>query len=433
MSELYPLSLQLLGRNVLVVGGGSVAARRAKSLLEAGAFVTVVAPELGAELTALHEVGVLNWKARAYRGGDLDYAWLVHTATGDSAVDAQVNADADDARIWCINAADKDRASAWKPAVLTTGNVTVAVNAGGDPRLAIEIKNAISLAFDTGQLPFKHHRANEAIAQSGAASGSVALVGGGPGSEGLITVRGRTLLARADVVVADRLGPRGLLDTLRSDTTIIEVGKSPNHHPVPQEQINQILVREALAGRRVVRLKGGDPFVLGRGGEEMEHCRRYGIDVEVVPGVTSAISVPAAAGIPVTHRGVSRGFSVISAHEDLGDLPPGRDHTVVLLMGVATLAKAAVTLSTGGRGDLCPVAIIESGFSKAQRVTIGTLGTIAHQAKTLGVRSPAVIVVGDVVRLSPYAVVALGESLETNEPIEQPDVAQTAHLRRSHP
>ncbi|GAA4655354.1 hypothetical protein GCM10025779_14110 [Arthrobacter cryoconiti] len=234
-------------------------------------------------------------------------------------------------------------------------------------------------------------------------AGSVALVGGGPGAIDLITVRGQRLLEMADVVVTDRLGPRGLLATLGTNVRIIEVGKTPGHHPVPQVEINAILVREAQAGKRVVRLKGGDPYVLGRGGEEAIACRENGVEVEVVPGVTSAVSVPAAAGIPLTHRGLAKAFTVISGHEDLANVPQGSEHTVVLLMGVGTLNRSIPILAAANRGAQCPVAIIENGFSKDQRVTIGTLGTIVAQAQADRVRNPAVVVVGDVVRVSPLA------------------------------
>ncbi|MBF4461220.1 MULTISPECIES: uroporphyrinogen-III C-methyltransferase [unclassified Rathayibacter] len=239
-------------------------------------------------------------------------------------------------------------------------------------------------------------------------AGSVALVGAGPGDAGLLTLRGLRLLEAADVVVADRLGARGVLDGLAADgivlrAEIVDVGKLPGHHAVPQEAINAVIVELARAGRRVVRLKGGDPFVLGRGGEELEACRAAGIAVEVVSGVTSAIAVPAVAGIPLTHRGVATAFTVITGHEQIGRLGGGRDHTVVLLMAVGTLPHAALTLAQGDRGADCPVAVVEDGYGPSQRVTIGTLSSIAAQAAARGVRSPAVVVVGDVVRLSGYA------------------------------
>ena len=241
------------------------------------------------------------------------------------------------------------------------------------------------------------------------APGSVLLIGAGPGDLGLLTVTGLRALESADVIVADRLGARSILDQLTEDrgqpldAEIIDVGKHPGHHPVPQSRINDILVEQARRGRRVVRLKGGDPFVFGRGGEEVLHCREAGVEVQVVPGVTSANSVPAIAGIPLTHRGVATSYTVATGHDQLAEIGGGTDHTVVVLMGVGTLVHSAMVLSRGARGPDCPVAIIEDGFGQSQRVTIGTLGTIAFLAARRGVRSPAIIVVGDVVTLSPYA------------------------------
>ncbi len=238
--------------------------------------------------------------------------------------------------------------------------------------------------------------------------GHVTLVGAGPGDAGLLTLKGLRALEAADVIVADRLGARAVLDGLAADgivitAEVIDVGKLPGYHAVPQDAINELLVRLAREGRRVVRLKGGDPYVFGRGGEELAFCRAAGVDVEVVSGVTSAVSVPAIAGIPLTHRGVATAFTVVTGHDQIRAIGGGRDHTVVLLMGIGTLAHAAATLARGERGADCPVAIVEDGFGPAQRVTVGTLATIIHQAAARGVRSPAVVVVGDVVSLSPYA------------------------------
>jgi uroporphyrin-III C-methyltransferase/precorrin-2 dehydrogenase/sirohydrochlorin ferrochelatase len=394
IQDIYPTALRLLGRPVLVVGGGRVAARRAKGLLDAGAKVTVVAPVASPELLALSDAGLLAWEPREYRSSDMDGMWFAQTATGVPAVDGLVSADAEANRVWCVNASDHEASAAWTPAVAEVDNVKIAVNAGGDPRRAMALRDAVATALATGDLPLRRQRA---------AAGSVALVGGGPGDSGLITVRGRRLLGQADVVVADRLGPRELLNELAPDVRIIEVGKTPGHHPVPQADINRILVEEALAGHRVVRLKGGDPYVLGRGGEEAEFCRQNGVDVEVVPGVTSAISVPAAAGIPVTHRGLAKGFSVVTGHEELSEVPARPDHTVVLLMGVSQLRESAAALALAGLPQDTPVGIVENGYLPNQRVTIGTLGTIAGQAEAVGVSNPAVIVIGDVVRVSPFA------------------------------
>lgn len=257
------------------------------------------------------------------------------------------------------------------------------------------------------------------------ASGTVWLVGAGPGDAGLLTLRGLRALESADVIVADRLGARGVLDGLAAEgvhlsAEVVDVGKLPGHHAVPQDAINALLVREARAGRTVVRLKGGDPYVFGRGGEELFACQDAGIDVRVVPGVTSAVSVPALAGIPLTHRGLATTFTVATAHDQIAALSGGRDHTVVLLMGVGTLAHSAITLARGERGAGCPVAIVEDGFGPRQRVTVGTLATIAAQAAERGVRSPAVVVVGDVVRLSPYAPAAVASLDLTFDPLAVP-------------
>ncbi|GAB4099445.1 uroporphyrinogen-III C-methyltransferase [Sinomonas halotolerans] len=398
LQDLYPTALRLLGRPALVVGGGAVAARRAQGLLDAGAVVTVVAPQAHDDVARLASAGLLTLVPRGYETADLEGVWFVQTATGVPAVDMRVAAEAEERRIWCVNAADHEASAAWTPATVRVDDVTVAVNAGGDPRRAKALKDAIALALRTGRLPLRRHRKD-----AERRPGRVALVGGGPGDTGLITVRGRQLLAEADVVVADRLGPRDLLAELGESVRVIEVGKAPGAHQATQDEINAILVQEAKAGNVVVRLKGGDPYVLGRGGEEAEFCREHGVDVEVVPGVTSAVSVPAAAGIPVTHRGLATGFSVATGHDELMELPARRDHTIVLLMGVRRLADSVAALRSRGLDAETPVAVVERGWTPEQRVTIATLGTIVDCARAVGVANPAVIVIGDVVRVSPYA------------------------------
>ena len=276
----------------------------------------------------------------------------------------------------------------------------MAVTAGGDPRRATAVRDAVLAALDSGTLPVR--RVRPTTDSTSAQTGRVALVGGGPGADDLITVRGRALLAAADVVVTDRLGPRGLLSTLGSDVEVVDVGKTPGNHPVSQERINELLVHHASLGKRVVRLKGGDPFVLGRGGEEALHCVEHGVPVEVVPGVTSAVSVPAAAGIPVTHRGITASFVVASAHDGAdqvlraaADAAP--DATLVLLMGVTRLESTARTLVEAGRRPDTPVALVERGWTPQQRTTVTTLEHAASDAQRAGVEAPAVVVVGDVV------------------------------------
>ncbi|NNM44874.1 uroporphyrinogen-III C-methyltransferase [Knoellia koreensis] len=405
----YPLTLDVTGRRVVVVGGGPVATRRVTGLRESGAAVEVIAPWVTEDITELWAAGEITWHERDFVSGDLqtpEPAWLVHTATGDRSTDDQVAREAEAARIWCVRADDASASSAWTPAVARgragspAEGVTVSVNAGGDPRRAVAVRDAVLAALDSGILPVRRTRHTEREVRVG----SVALVGGGPGADDLITVRGRALLAAADVVVTDRLGPRGLLHTLGSDVEVVDVGKTPGNHPVTQDRINELLVHHAQLGKRVVRLKGGDPFVLGRGGEEALHCAAHGIPVEVVPGVTSAVSVPAAAGIPVTHRGITASFVVASAHEGpehvleaAQDAAP--DATLVLLMGVSRLAQTAAGLIAAGRLPTTPVALIESGWTERQRTTVTTLEHAARDAEAAGVRPPAIVVVGDVVRL----------------------------------
>jgi uroporphyrin-III C-methyltransferase/precorrin-2 dehydrogenase/sirohydrochlorin ferrochelatase len=271
--------------------------------------------------------------------------------------------------------------------------ILVAVSAGGDPRRARALRDAVRTRLATGDLPLRRNRRT--------GEGSVALVGGGPGDPGLITTRGRQLLADADVVVADRLGPRSLLDELGEDIEVVDVGKAPGNHPVPQQEINRILVDRAQHGQRVVRLKGGDPYVLGRGGEEALACRAAGVPVEVVPGVTSAFSVPAAAGIPVTHRGLAKQVTVVSGHEGLDWASlAALEGTLVVLMGVSLLDRTAERLVEHGRDPGTPVAVVEDGYGPRQRTTVGTLATIGGLARERGVRAPAVVVVGDVVDLA---------------------------------
>ena len=234
--------------------------------------------------------------------------------------------------------------------------------------------------------------------------GHVWLVGAGPGDPGLVTVRGRELLSEADVVVTDRLAAGVLGEWARPDAEIVHVGKSPGSRSRTQDEVNELLVERALAGRSVVRLKGGDPFLLGRGGEEAEACAAAGVGCTVVPGVPSAIAVPAYAGIPVTHRDLAQDVVIVSGH-----LPPGHPDstvdwlalgasaaTVVILMGVARLLGVAEALLAGGRPGNTPAAVIERGSTPAQRVLRTTLDALAVDAIAAGVRSPAVVVVGEV-------------------------------------
>ncbi|TQL04308.1 uroporphyrinogen-III C-methyltransferase [Cellulomonas sp. SLBN-39] len=394
MTARHALLLDLTGRRVVVVGGGPVAARRVARLLEDGADVHVVAPALCEDLADLAAAGALTWVPRDHRTGDLAGAWLVHTATGDRRTDDAVAAEAEATRTWCVRADDAQASTAWTPAVARAGDVTVAVGAGGDPRRAAALRSALQVQLDSGALPLRRRRPH---------AGHVTLVGGGPGDPGLITTRGRRALAEADVVVVDRLAPRALLDELEPDVEVVEAGKAPHAHTLTQTEINALLVDRARAGHHVVRLKGGDPFVLGRGGEEIAACREAGVPVTVVPGVTSAIAVPGAAGVPVTHRDVARQVTVVSAHDaetDWETLARLRG-TLVLLMGVARLGEHMARLAGHGLDPATPVAVVEDGTLPTQRTTLGTVADIAARAHEVGVRNPAVVVVGHVAALAP--------------------------------
>ncbi|MFA7322898.1 MAG: uroporphyrinogen-III C-methyltransferase [Candidatus Nanopelagicales bacterium] len=385
----YPLSLNLAGKKVVVVGAGQVSSRRLPALIDAGACITVIADVVDHRIGDLAASGQIQLQERKYVPGDLDGAWLVHASTNIPAVNERVAADADRQGTWCIRADNALLSEAWTPASTRVDDVTVAVTAGGDPRRATAIRDAIATQLTEGTLPIRRVRP---------ADGHVVLIGGGPGDPDLITVRGRRELAKADVVVFDRLGPSSLLDTLASDVELIEAGKRPGHHTLTQDQINAVIVDRALQGKRVVRLKGGDPFVFGRGSEEVQACAAAGVTVEVIPGISSAVAGPAAAGIPVTHRGLANGYAVITGHQ-LTDLPAlaQLDLTLVVLMGVATLAELASGLIGEGKPSSTPVAVIEQASTPFQRVTVGTLETIAVTASSAGVRNPAVIVIGNVV------------------------------------
>jgi len=236
---------------------------------------------------------------------------------------------------------------------------------------------------------------------------NVALVGAGPGDPGLMTVRGLALLRRADVVVYDRLVDPRLLDEARPDAHRVFVGKASGAHTLPQPDINALLVRHAAQGRRVVRLKGGDPFVFGRGGEEAEALAAAGIPFEIVPGVSSAVAVPAYAGIPVTHRAVASSFAVVTGHEDEGKDEAAVDwsrlatavDTLVILMGVRSLPRIAAALLEAGRAPATPVALVRWGTTDAQETVVGRLDQIATLAAAVRLAPPVVIVVGDVVNL----------------------------------
>jgi len=394
----YLLGLRLRGRRVLVVGGGAVAARRVPRLLAAGADVLLISPAATATLEDLATARKIEWLRREYQPGDCAGAWLVCACAGPPDVNAEVAAEAESLHTWCVRADDARQSTAWTPASGQAGDTSVGVLTG-DPRRSAAIRDAIVGGLQAGTIAARHHRQRRT---------GVALVGGGPGDPGLITVRGRQLLAEADVVISDRLAPRELLAELPPDVLMIDAGKVPYGRAMSQDEINEALISHASQGRFVVRLKGGDPFVFGRGGEEMLACLRAGIPVTVVPGVSSAVGVPTSAGLPVTHRGTAQDFRVISVH-----VPPGderslvdwealakSDGTVVLLMALERMGAVAQALMRFGAPGSRPVSVIADGTMPTQRTIYSTLEEVGRHVTDEGIRPPAVVVIGEVVTIA---------------------------------
>ncbi|MEE6166237.1 MULTISPECIES: uroporphyrinogen-III C-methyltransferase [unclassified Mycolicibacterium] len=392
----YLVGLRLSGRKVVVVGGGTVAQRRLPLLIANGADVHVIARAATPAVEALAQADPgITLALRDYQPGDLDGAWYVIAATDDHDVNTAISDEAQQRRIFCVRADIAREGSAVTPATFDYDGLSVGVLAGGEHRRSAAIRSAIHEALQRGVITAE---------ATGEAPSGVALVGGGPGDPELITVRGRRLLARADVVVADRLAPQDLLAELGPHVEVIDAAKIPYGRAMAQDAINQVLVERARAGKFVVRLKGGDPFVFARGYEEVIACADAGIPVTVVPGVTSAIAVPALAGVPVTHRGLTHEFVVVSGH-----VAPGHPEslvnwnalaqmtgTIVLLMAVERIELFAKALLDGGRPADTPVLVVQHGSTVAQRTLRATLGDAPEKIREDGIRPPAIIVIGAV-------------------------------------
>jgi uroporphyrin-III C-methyltransferase/precorrin-2 dehydrogenase/sirohydrochlorin ferrochelatase len=400
----YLSGLDLSGRRVVMVGGGTVAQRRLPRLVGAGALVEVISPETTPSVSGMADAGEIVWHQRAYADGDLTDAWYALACTDDPEVNAAVCAEGERSRVFCVRADSGVDGSAVTPASGRHGGLLVGVLSGGEPLRSAAVRDSVLDGLRAGLID------DGRVPHAGELPG-VALVGGGPGDPDLITVRGRRLLAKADVVVVDRLAPRELLDELRPDVEIVDAAKIPYGRAASQEVINATLIEHAKAGKFVVRLKGGDPYLFGRGFEEVIACAEAGVPVTMVPGITSAFAVPAVADVPVTHRGVAHEVVVVSGHvapgheKSLVDWDAlGRMHgTIVLMMGVERLAQFADALLTGGRPPETPVAIIEDGTMRTQRILKSTLTSVAADAKAASIRPPAVIVIGPVAGLARLA------------------------------
>jgi uroporphyrin-III C-methyltransferase / precorrin-2 dehydrogenase / sirohydrochlorin ferrochelatase len=391
----YLAGLRLTGKRVVVVGGGTVAQRRLPLLIASGADVHVISRSATRSVEAMNGITL---SLREYRDGDLEGAWYAIAATDDAQVNAAVVAEAERRHLFCVRADIAVEGTAVTPASFDYEGLSVGVLAGGEHRRSAAIRSAIREALQTGVIT------PDSAVSSDVVHGGVALVGGGPGDPELITVRGRRLLAHADVVVADRLAPPELLAELPPHVEVIDAAKIPYGRAMAQDAINDVMIGRARSGKFVVRLKGGDPFVFARGYEEVLACVEAGIPVTVVPGVTSATGVPALAGVPVTHRAVNHEFVVVSGH-----LAP--DHpeslvnwnalaalsgTIVLLMAVERIELFADALIKGGRPADTPVLVVQHGTTVAQQTLRATLADTPEKIRAEGIRPPAIIVIGPV-------------------------------------
>ncbi|MGH8082947.1 MAG: siroheme synthase CysG [Lysobacter sp.] len=454
-SPLFPLFADLHGRSVLVVGGGSVALRKVAALLDAGAAVRVGAPELAPALAAWAAEGRIEHIAGSFQPEWLDAVWLAIAATDDRAVNRAVFAAGEARRVWVNVVDDVEACSVHVPARVERGPVQIAISSGGGaPMLARHLRETLETQFDeslgelarlltrersrirqhypdlgarrrffdrvlSGPIPslLREGRLDDARRAFGVAliddkpdapqAGSVALVGAGPGDAGLMTLRGLRVLNEADVILHDRLVSPEVLRLARRDAELIEVGKQAGNHHTTQDRIHELMLEHARAGKRVVRLKGGDPFVFGRGGEELEVLADAGIAFEVVPGITAAVACAAYAGVPLTHRDHAQSLRLVTAHlKDSADASldwqslAQEKQTLAVYMGVSGLDVLRDKLIEHGRAASTPFALIENGSRREQRVVTGTLADLAERARGHQVQSPALLIVGEVAALA---------------------------------
>jgi len=394
----YLVGLRLAGKKVVVVGGGTVAQRRLPLLIASGANVHLISRSATPAVEAMNGITLAR---REYRDGDLEGAWYAIAATDDAEVNAAVVAEAERRRIFCVRADIAVEGTAVTPASFAYAGLSVGVLAGGEHRRSAAIRSAIREALQSGVITPESPMGSEA---SDVVRGGVALIGGGPGDPELITVRGRRLLTQADVVVADRLAPPELLAELPPHVEVIDAAKIPYGRAMAQDAINDVMIERARSGSFVVRLKGGDPFVFARGYEEVLACAEAGIPVTVVPGVTSAIGVPALAGVPVTHRAINHEFVVVSGHVAPGhpeslvnwDALAAMTGTIVLLMAVERIELFVDALVKGGRPADTPVLVVQHGTTAAQHTLRASLADTPERIRAEGIRPPAIIVIGPV-------------------------------------
>jgi len=450
--SLYPLFADLHQRRVLVVGGGAVAARKIAALLGAGAEVEVVAAELGERVRAWCNDGRLHHRGTAFAPEHLDEVWLVIAASDDTALNARVEAAAGARRVFCNVVDDAALSSFQVPAVIERGPLRIAVSSAGmAPVLARQIRGRIEAMLDDSlgalasllgrwrlrirqRLPalparrrFLESLADGAVGrllaqgQPGQAeaalaaalegadpkpAGRVSLVGAGPGDPGLVTLKAQRRLQEADVILYDALVDPAILKLARRDADLIETGKRAGQACTAQPAIHALMLQHARAGRSVVRLKGGDPFVFGRGGEELAFLRRHGVDCEVVPGISAALACAAYAGVPLTHREHAQSVRLVTAHcrDSIDRLDwralAGDGQTLAFYMAVGQLERVRDRLIAHGRKPETPCAIVENGSRPEQRVLLATLSELPEFARSHCVTAPALLFVGEVAALA---------------------------------
>jgi uroporphyrin-III C-methyltransferase/precorrin-2 dehydrogenase/sirohydrochlorin ferrochelatase len=446
--QYFPLFLDLKSKSVLLVGGGTVAARKFALLADAGASVTVVAPALCDELLAAHARGGFAHQARKFTAADLDGRWLVVAATNDREVNARVAAGAAQARIPCNVVDDRELSSFIMPAIIDRSPVQIAVSTGGaSPVLARLIRERLETLLDgslgtlaafadrwrdrvkarigdlgarrrflswmltgpvaaslrAGRDARAEQLAHEALESRDALpQGHVVLVGAGPGSAGLMTLAGLRALQEADVIVHDRLVSPEVLDLARRDAARFDVGKFVGGGGATQEEINALLVEHAWRGEFVVRLKGGDPFVFGRGGEEIDCLRRHGVSFEVIPGITAAVAAGAYSGVPLTDRRHAQSVRLLTGNSDeqlaqfsYADLAAGRE-TLAFYMSVGRLAGLRAQLLAAGVPGTMPVVFVENASRAEQRVIVTTVDAMQRDAAANKVKAPSMLIIGNV-------------------------------------
>ncbi|MFQ5609294.1 MAG: siroheme synthase CysG [Woeseiaceae bacterium] len=449
--DYFPAFLNLDGKPCLLVGGGEVAARKARLLVGAGAVLAVVAPEI---VPALHKMlagpGSLRWFSRRFEETDLDGQWLVVSATGDPLVGKRVAAAAEQRRVFCNSVDDAENCSYITPAIVDRSPVLVAISSGGSAPVLVrrirekieallpgrlgdvaqyarELRSRVTMTVSdfSARLRFwerffdgnvesailsGNRRAADTVVERllddsvGADVGEAWLVGAGPGDAGLLTIAALQAMQRADVILHDRLVSGEVLALARRDAMLVSVGKTPGCTLNSQEEINEQLVTLVRAGKRVCRLKGGDPFIFGRGGEEADALDEHGLPWHAIPGITAAAGCAAVAGIPLTHRDDARSVVLLTAHgkssvDDLDWSSLARDRqTLAVYMAVNRFPDLMQKLISHGRAADTPVAIVERGTTPAQRVVRGTLGQLTLLARAHRVEAPAMLVIGDVAR-----------------------------------